>query len=102
MAKKIVSLIICFVVLVAALPVQPATAGDYTVRKSLRITVDGKVYETSAYLDNKKEIYITAGAAQKLLEKKALSIRRLVEKHIQSCQAMQKNAGQHHIHMTKH
>lgn len=71
MAKKIVSLIICFVVLVAALPVQPATAGDYTVRKSLRITVDGKVYETSAYLDNKKEIYITAGAAQKLLGKKA-------------------------------
>ena len=41
----------------------------YTSYPEFRITVDGDVYQTKAYVNNEKDVYVTSSAAKKLLGK---------------------------------
>lgn len=51
--------------------------GTYTSYNQFRITVDGTVYQTKAYVNQKNEVFITGSAGKKLLGKKPSNMVRI-------------------------
>ena len=69
--QTLLAIVLVFTLLLGCLPVERLQAADsYSAYSAFRIAIDGKIYQTKAYVSKKKqEVFVTPTAAKKLLGK---------------------------------